>query len=93
MQVNFNGKENQFKVPHYKVGDEVLVFSYISGKFFFGTVSVVNSYADTNQSIVTYTIMIDENKGVTNVPEALVFDDKEDAKDWVKSLDMELCNF
>lgn len=34
MQVNFSGKENQFKVPHYKVGDEVLAFSYISGKFF-----------------------------------------------------------
>lgn len=93
MQVNFNGKENQFKVPHYKVGDEVLTFSYISGKFFVGTVSAVNSYADTNQSVVNYTIMIDENKGVPNVPEALVFDNKDDAKDWVTSLEMMLYNF
>ena len=93
MQVNFNGKENQFKVPHYKVGDEVLAFSYISGKFFFGTVSAVNSYADTNQSIINYTIMIDENKGVPNVPEALVFDNKDDARECVKALDMELYNF
>lgn len=93
MQVNFNGKENQFKVPHYKVGDEVLAFSHISDKFFVGTVSAVNSYADTNQSVVNYTIMIDENKGVPNVPEALVFDNKDDAKDWVKALDMELYNF
>lgn len=93
MQVNFNGKENQFKVPHYKVGDEVLAFSYISGKFFVGTVSAVNSYADTNQSVINYTIMIDENKGVPNVPEALVFDNKDDAKDWVKTLNMELYNF
>lgn len=93
MQVNFNGKDNQFKVPHYKVGDEVLAFSYISGKFFVGNISAVNSYADTNQSVVNYTIMIDENKGVPNVPEALVFDNKEDAKEWVKALDMELYNF
>lgn len=93
MQVNFNGKENQFKVPHYKVGDEVLAFSYISGKFFVGNISAVNSYADTNQSIVNYTVMIDENKGVPNVPEALVFDNKEDAREWVKALDMELYNF
>ena len=93
MQVNFNRKENQFKVPHYKVDDEVLAFSYISGKFFFGTISAVTSYADTNQSVVNYTIMIDENKGVPNVPEALVFDNKDDAKDWVKALDMELYNF
>ena len=93
MQVNFNGKENQFKVPHYKVGDEVLAFSYISGKFFVGNISAVNSYADTNQSVVNYTIMIDENKGVPNVPEALVFDNKDDAKDWVKALNMELYNF
>lgn len=93
MQVNFNGKENQFKVPHYKVGNEVLAFSYISGKFFVGNISAVNSYADNNQSIVNYTIMIDETKGVPNVPEALVFDNKEDAREWVKSLDMELYNF
>ena len=93
MQVNFNGKENQFKVPHYQVGDEVLAFSYISGKFFVGNISAVNSYADNNQSIVNYTIMIDETKGIPNVPEALVFDNKEDAREWVKSLDMELYNF
>ena len=90
MQVNFNGKENQFKVPHYKVGDEVLAFSYISGKFFVGTVSAINSYADTNQSVVNYTIMIDEVKGVPNVPEALVFDDKEDARIWIKSMEQDL---
>ena len=93
MQVNFSRKENQFKVPHYKVGDEVLAFSYISGKFIFGTISAVNSYADTNQSVVNYTIMIDETKGVPNVPEELVFDNKDDAKDWVKSLGMMLDNF
>ena len=93
MQVNFSGKENQFKVPHYKVGDEVLAFSHISGKFFVGTINAVTSYADNNQSVVNYTIMIDENKGVPNVPEALVFDNKDDAREWVKSLDMELYNF
>lgn len=93
MQVNFNGKENQFKVPHYKVGDEVLAFSYISGKFFVGNIGAVNSYADNNQSIVNYTIMIDENKCVPNVPEALVFDDVNDAKEWVDSLRMELYNY
>lgn len=93
MQVNFNGKENQFKVPHYKVDDEVLAFSYISGKFFVGNIGSVNSYADNNQSIVNYTIMIDENKGIPNVPEALVFDDINDAKEWVNSLRMELCNY
>ena len=93
MQVSLNKNENQFKVPHYKVGDEVLAFSHISGKFFVGTVSAVNSYADTNQSVVNYTIMIDETKGIPNVPEALVFDNKDYAREWVKALDMELYNF
>lgn len=93
MQVNFSRKENDFKVPHYKVGDEVLAFSHISGKFFTGTISAVTSYADTNQSVVNYTIMIDEVKGVPNVPEELVFDNKDDAKDWVTSLGMMLYNF
>lgn len=92
MQVNFNGKENQFKVPHYKVGDEVLAFSHISGTFFIGTISAVISYVDTNQSVVNYTIMIDENKAVPNVPEALVFDNKDDAKEWINALDKDLIN-
>ena len=30
--------------------------------------------------------MIDENKGVPNVPEALVFDNKEDARDWLNDV-------
>lgn len=90
MQVNFSRNENEFKVPHYKVGDEVLAFSYISGKFFVGTISAVTSYADNNQSVVNYTIMIDENKGVPNVPEALVFDNKEDARAWIKSMEQDL---
>lgn len=90
MQVNFSRKENDFKVPHYKVGDEVLAFSHISGKFFTGTISAVTSYADTNQSVVNYTIMIDEVKGVPNVPEALVFDDKDDARIWIKSMEQDL---
>lgn len=93
MQVNFGRKENEFKVPHYKVGDEVLAFSYISSKFFVGTISAVTSYVDNNQSVVNYTIMIDETKGVPNVPEELVFDNKDDAKDWVTSLGMMLYNF
>lgn len=37
--------------------------------------------------------MIDENKGIHNIPEALVFDDVNDAKEWVNSLRMELYNY
>ena len=92
MQVSFSKRENEFKVPHYKVGDEVLAFSYISSTFFIGIISAVNSYADNNQSVVNYTIMIDETKGVPNVPEALVFDNKEDAKEWINALDKDLIN-
>ena len=90
MQVSFCRKENEFKVPHYKVGDEVLAFSYISGKFFTGIISAITSYADNNQSVVNYTIMIDETKGVPNVPEELVFDNKDDAYEWTKQLQNEL---
>nr|DAG96854.1 MAG TPA: E3 ubiquitin-protein ligase [Crassvirales sp.] len=93
MQVNFGRKENEFKVPHYKVGDEVLAFSYISGIFFVGTISAVTSYADNNQSVVNYTIMIDETKGVPNVPEELVFDNKNDAYEWTRRLQNELSSF
>ena len=90
MQVKFGRKENEFKVPHYKVGDEVLAFSHISGTFFTGIISAITSYADNNQSVVNYTIMIDETKGVPNVPEELVFDNKDDAYEWTVRLQNEL---
>ena len=94
MQVNFNKTiPGMFKMPRYIIGDKVLAFSYISGTFFTGTISAITSYADNNQSVVNYTIMIDETKGVPNVPEELVFDNKEDAKEWVTSLEMMLYNF
>lgn len=92
MRVSFSKNENEFKVPHHQLCNEVLAFSYISGKFFVGTISAVTSYADNNQSVVNYTIMIDETKGVPNVPEALVFDNKEDAKEWINELDKDLIN-
>lgn len=91
MQVDFNKAiPGMFKMPRYIIGDEVLAFSHISGKFFVGTISAVTSYADNNQSVVNYTIMIDETKGVPNVPEALVFDNKEDARIWIKSMEQDL---
>lgn len=31
--------------------------------------------------------MINETKGVPNIPEALVFDNKENAKEWINELD------
>lgn len=93
MRVSFINKENEFKVPHYKVGDEVLAFSHISGTFFTGTISAVNSYADNNQSVVNYTIMLDGIKGVPNVPEELVFDNKDDAYEWTVRLQNELSSF
>ena len=66
--------------------------SYISGKWCFGRISDVNSYAGKRQRAGKYSIMVDEKKGVPNVPEALVFDDKEDAKEWINELDRELIN-
>lgn len=91
MQVDFNKAiPGMFKMPRYIIGDEVLAFSYISGKFFTGIISAITSYADNNQSVVNYTIMIDETKGVPNVPEELVFDNKDDAYEWTVRLQNEL---
>ena len=49
--------------------------------------------------VLNFTTIMEEHearnkiKGVPNVPEELVFDNKDDAKDWVKSLGMMLDNF
>ena len=90
MQVNLNN--NKFKVPRHNVGDEVLAFSYISGRFFRGWIGNINLYCDANQCAINYTVMIDEQKGVPNVPEALIFDNFSDAQTWIKSTQEKLMN-
>lgn len=89
MQVDFN-KGDKFKVPHYRVGDDVIAFSHISGEFFKGYIGSINTYTDTNQSSITYLVMIDEHKGVPNVPEALVFDSFRDAEKWTRDVQKKL---
>jgi hypothetical protein len=91
MLAEFN-ENDKFKVPHYRVGDEVLAFSHISGKFFRGKIGQINTYTDINQNAINYTVMIDETKGVPNVPEALVFDKTSDAYKWTKDVQEELAN-
>lgn len=90
MQVNFNNKEIQFKVPDYNVGDNVIAFSYISGSFFKGEIINIQTYTDKNQNSINYTIALDEQKAVPNVPEALVFNNTDEAKEWIDELQSKL---
>lgn len=86
MQVNFNKQEVQFKVPDYNVGDTVVAFSHISGCFFKGEIINIQTYTDRNQNSINYTISIDEQRAVPNVPEALVFTNVDDARAWVEEV-------
>lgn len=89
MQVEFNPND-KFKVPRYRVGDEVLAFSHISGEFFKGWIGQIQTYTDKNQNSITYLVMIDEQKGVPNVPEALVFESFKDAEKWTRDIQKKL---
>lgn len=89
MLAEFNSN-NKFKLPRYQVGDEVLAFSHISGQFFRGYIGQIQTYTDRNQNSITYLVMIDETKGVPNVPEAMIFNSCTDAYEWTKELQKKL---
>lgn len=88
MQVNFDN--NLFRVPSYKVGEEVLFFSPVSGEFARGFIGNVSTFTDSNQNAISYLIMLDEQRGVPNIPEALIFDDIKDASSWIKEVQEKL---
>lgn len=88
MQVNFDS--NLFRVPAYKVGEEVLFFSPVSGEFAKGFIGNISTFTDTNQNAISYLIMLDEQRCVPNVPEALVFDNTKDASSWIKEVQEKL---
>ena len=81
---------SKFKVPTYQVGEEVIFFSAISGCFAKGVISQIQTYTDSNQNAINYTIMLDETKGVPNVPEAVVFDNYKDANKWLTDIQVKL---
>lgn len=88
MQVNLGN--NLFKVPAYKVGEEVIFFSYVSGEFAKGFIGNVSTFTDNNQNAINYLVMLDEQRGVPNVPEALVFDSFKEANDWIREVQEKL---
>lgn len=81
---------SKFKVPDYQVGEEVIFFSPLSGCFAKGVISQIQTYTDDNQNVINYTIMLNETKGVPNVPEAIVFDSYKDANKWLSDIQLKL---
>lgn len=88
MQVNFDS--NLFRVPAYKVGEEVIFFSHVSGEFVKGFIGNISTYTDNNQNAINYTIMLDEQRGVPNIPQALVFSSFKEANDWIREVQEKL---
>lgn len=89
MQVNFK-QNNKIEIPKHDVNEEVLFFDHVNGTFDYGVVSQLQVVKTEQYQTIAYAITLSDGNTLPCVPESLVFDDKDDAKLWISTIDREL---
>lgn len=85
MQVNLNNKEsNKVNIVKYKytLGDKVLFIDLQNNKCRYGEVKAVSVYHDKLNNATSYTLLTDEGQAVGNVPENIMFNNRDELLNW-----------
>ena len=83
MQVNFNNNDTEgIKIPQYDVGRQVLFFDHVKGEFAYGTVVQFQLVKTEQYQTIAYGIKTDDDNILPCIPESLVFDNYDAARDW-----------
>lgn len=85
MQVNLNNKEsNKVNIVKYKyaLGDKVLFIDLQTNKCRYGEVKAVSVYHDKLNNATSYTLLTDEGQAVGNVPENIMFNNRDELLNW-----------
>ena len=93
MQVNFNNNNNDvegIKIPKHDVGQRVLFFDHVKGKFANGIIVQFQLVKTEQYQTIAYGIRTYDNNVLPCIPESLVFTDRNKAKDWIDKVNKEL---
>lgn len=89
MQVNFQKNDN-IEIPKHDINEDVLFFDHVNGIFDYGIVSQLQVVKTEQYQTVAYAITLSNGNTLPCIPESLVFDDKDNAKLWIKTISREL---
>lgn len=88
--MQYSLSNNKTKPSKFGIGDKTTFLNLATGKFASGTVECINNYKNESFQETTYRFKLDEEHGVQNVPERLVFSTRNEAIEWVNSLHAQL---
>lgn len=88
MLYSFNSNKTQ--PSKFGIGDKTTFLNLVTGKFASGTIESINNYKNEVSQETTYRFKLDEEHGVQNVPECLVFATRDEAIKWVNLLHTQL---
>lgn len=89
MQVNFK-QNNKIEIPKHDVNEEVLFFNHVDGTFNYGTITQLQVVKTEQYQTIAYAITLSNNNTLPCVPESLVFNDKDEAENWINDISREL---
>lgn len=91
MQVSFNNNDVEgIKIPKHDVGQRVLFFDHVKGKFANGIIVQFQLVKTEQYQTIAYGIRTYDNNVLPCIPESLVFTDRNKAKDWIDKVNKEL---
>lgn len=89
MQVNI-GVSNKIKIPKHDIGDNILYFDHVKGKFDYGDVIQIQVIKTEQYETVAYAVNTSENITLPCVPEELTFSSKHEAECWLDNVKSQL---
>ena len=92
MQVNFNNNDDVegIKIPKHDIGQRVLFFDHVKGRFANGIIVQFQLVKTEQYQTIAYGIRTYDNNVLPCIPESLVFTDRNKAKDWIDKVNKEL---
>ena len=85
--VNINNRI--IETPRHDIDDTVLFFNHADGSFSYGTILQLQVVKTSQYQSIAYAMQVGD-KTLPCVSENLVFDDKAEAKEWIKDISDEL---
>lgn len=84
--MQYSLSNNKSQPSKFGIGDKTTFLNLVTGKFASGTIESINNYKNETSQETTYRFKLNEDHGVQNVPECLVFSTRNEAIEWLNSL-------
>lgn len=84
MEISF--KSNIIQTPKHDINEEVIFFNHVDGTIDKGIIIQIGVVKTNDYQTISYAIQLNNDNVLPQVSANLIFNDKDDAKDWIKHI-------